>query len=559
MSKNLATTTVATAPSPATSGTSLTVATGTGSRLYDGMAVLHPAGAVPTAANAEVVSITVSGDVVTLTRAQESSTARTVVAGDILTQGITAAMWDTLVASNAGKAAASHAHSAADVTSGTLPLTRGGTGGTDAATARTSLGLGTAATMTPATIAADPALTATYAPFSAGAWGNYVLPIGDSITASNSGTAQAQGWFNHLHTRSLGRIRWAGMQAQGGFRVADAAATLVPNTIAQSPRPNGVIVMLGANDCANAGGVGFDLATWANTYETGVIQPLLNAGIKVALSLITPSDGSGGGVALIKANISAANAWIRARARYAGWPLIDAYSPLVDPADGSLRLAYRSGGTDRVHPNFAGYKAIAEWNVAALSNWFAPCDQGLSAWVEDPPGNLTKKGLFLVDTDANGFADGLGPSGGGTGWTGSLVAPSAADRLVGNWQQVVRGTTASNSGWIFDAAPAGSWSVGDVMEFSARIQTTGFTGSGSTYGVYAKNQNDTSTYGIVGWTEDISDGLVNVRFTIPSTHTGILYAYFANFGGTVPTQTTTFRVGQVTLRNLTRSTPILLT
>lgn len=164
MSKNLATTTVATAPSPATSGTSLTVATGTGSRLYDGMAVLHPAGAVPTAANAEIVSITVSGDVVTLTRAQESSTARTVVVGDILTQGITAAMWDTLVASNAGKAAASHVHSAADVTSGTLPLARGGTGGTDAAGARASLGLGPAATMTPATIAADPALTATYAP-----------------------------------------------------------------------------------------------------------------------------------------------------------------------------------------------------------------------------------------------------------------------------------------------------------------------------------------------------------------------------------------------------------
>lgn len=39
-----------------------------------------------------------------------------------------------------------HTHSAADITSGTLPLARGGTGATDAAGARTSLGLGTMAT-----------------------------------------------------------------------------------------------------------------------------------------------------------------------------------------------------------------------------------------------------------------------------------------------------------------------------------------------------------------------------------------------------------------------------
>lgn len=237
MSKNLATTTVATAPSPATSGTSLTVATGTGSRLYDGMAVLHPAGAVPTTANAEVVSITVSGDVVTLTRAQESSTARTVVVGDILTQGITAAMWDTLVASNAGKAAASHVHSAADVTSGTLPLARGGTGGADAAGARASLGLGSAATMTPATIAADPALAATYAPL-APDWitarayvvGELVVSSGTlyrCVTAHTSG-----GSINLANFAALGGASSAGIIGGGrsgdlyGYRASFGAAAL---------------------------------------------------------------------------------------------------------------------------------------------------------------------------------------------------------------------------------------------------------------------------------------------------------------------------------------------
>ena len=41
---------------------------------------------------------------------------------------------------HSGYAASSHNHSAANITSGTLPLSRGGTGGTTSASARTSLG-----------------------------------------------------------------------------------------------------------------------------------------------------------------------------------------------------------------------------------------------------------------------------------------------------------------------------------------------------------------------------------------------------------------------------------
>jgi hypothetical protein len=118
VSKNFARTNVATAPSPATSGATLTVTSGHGARLYVGTAVLHPADATPTPANAEVVAITdVTGDVVTITRAQESSTARTVVVGDVLTQGITAGDWAALVATSTA----------------TVPLVRGGTGATTAA------------------------------------------------------------------------------------------------------------------------------------------------------------------------------------------------------------------------------------------------------------------------------------------------------------------------------------------------------------------------------------------------------------------------------------------
>jgi hypothetical protein len=87
--KNLAISAVATAPSPATSGTSLTVTSGQGGRFSAGMnATICPAGTTPDPSNSEIVRITaVSTDTLTITRAQESSTARTVVIGDVIFAG----------------------------------------------------------------------------------------------------------------------------------------------------------------------------------------------------------------------------------------------------------------------------------------------------------------------------------------------------------------------------------------------------------------------------------------------------------------------------------------
>jgi len=91
--KNFARSTVATAPSPASSGTSLVVASGDGTKFpaVPFNAVIAPAGQEPTAANAEVVRVTaISTDTFTITRAQESSSARTVLVGDEIIAGITA-------------------------------------------------------------------------------------------------------------------------------------------------------------------------------------------------------------------------------------------------------------------------------------------------------------------------------------------------------------------------------------------------------------------------------------------------------------------------------------
>lgn len=91
--KNFAYSTVATAPSPPTTGTSLVVAAGEGSRYppvpFD--AVVWPANVIPLPSNAEVVRVTqIATDTLTIVRGAEGSSARSVVTGDQIGANITA-------------------------------------------------------------------------------------------------------------------------------------------------------------------------------------------------------------------------------------------------------------------------------------------------------------------------------------------------------------------------------------------------------------------------------------------------------------------------------------
>ncbi len=91
--KNFAYSTIATAPSPAASGTSLVVASGDGTKFpsVPFNATIWPSGSAPTAANAEIVRVTnISTDTFTITRTQESTSARTVIVGDQIAAAITA-------------------------------------------------------------------------------------------------------------------------------------------------------------------------------------------------------------------------------------------------------------------------------------------------------------------------------------------------------------------------------------------------------------------------------------------------------------------------------------
>lgn len=91
--KNFAYSVVAVAPSPATSGTSLTVSAGQGALFaLDRPATVYPTGLPPLESNAEIVMVTgIAGDVLTITRTQEGTAARTILVGDQIAQCFTAA------------------------------------------------------------------------------------------------------------------------------------------------------------------------------------------------------------------------------------------------------------------------------------------------------------------------------------------------------------------------------------------------------------------------------------------------------------------------------------
>ena len=91
--KNFAYSLVATAPSPATSGTSLVVTAGQGSYFpatpFD--ATIWPSGTQPTNTNAEIVRVTnVSTDTFTITRAQYGTTAQSITVGYQIAQTVDA-------------------------------------------------------------------------------------------------------------------------------------------------------------------------------------------------------------------------------------------------------------------------------------------------------------------------------------------------------------------------------------------------------------------------------------------------------------------------------------
>jgi hypothetical protein len=119
---NFAYGTVLTAPSPATSGTTMTLSSGAGALMpaVPFNLTIWPTGANPLASTAEIVRVTtLVGDAITvMVRAQEGTSARTIIVGDQVAQTITKKIIDDIETDIAAAAA---------VTIGTTTITSGTT------------------------------------------------------------------------------------------------------------------------------------------------------------------------------------------------------------------------------------------------------------------------------------------------------------------------------------------------------------------------------------------------------------------------------------------------
>jgi hypothetical protein len=166
------------------------------------------------------------------------------------------------------------------------------------------------------------------------------------------------------------------------------------------------------------------------------------------------------------------------------------------------------------------------------------------------------EGLHTVDTNADGVANGYTLDGGAS--TLTVVAPTTADNLVGNWQQIALPSLATNYARLMRIFSTG-WSVGDIVSFSARVQTDNIITTAAPFYVTAVQANasyvtpggvsdPTPRNGWVAWTVDV-DGMVYVEFPILTGTTGLSVQILIS--NPVSAGIPRLRVGEVTLRNLT--------
>jgi lysophospholipase L1-like esterase len=196
-----------------------------------------------------------------------------------------------------------------------------------------------------------------------------VVTVGDSITEGTGSTALAfRSWPDRLADRLVAaRANWsvvnAGISGNRLLRHGTGPSALArfDRDVLSVPGVMAVIVMEGINDIGRGSVVvnGEPVTTEALiAAQRQLIARAHARGVKVIGATLTPYKGANYYSAAGEVQRQAYNQWIRTSGEFDG--VIDFAKPLSDAAD-SLAFDLRFNDRDRLHPNDAGYEAMANF------------------------------------------------------------------------------------------------------------------------------------------------------------------------------------------------------
>jgi len=364
----------------------------------------------------------------------------------------------------------------------------------------------------------------------------FVSFVGDSLTApiSGSGTGLWPGLFCML---SGGRAVYTANYAVSSKQSSDVIADQLPSAIAD--RSEFVAVLIGTNDIKGASPAAALSEAQSIANLTTIYDTIVNAGKTPICCTLPPLSWTNQSSWRVGAD--RLSQWIADYARTNGYPLIDFYAALVDPATSNLASSYTSDG---LHPDTElGGLAMANRAVADVLAFFSPQSVRLATGDLDRR-NLIPYGTFSSDVDANGRGDEWGKS----SESGTIVySVEAITGGIGS-TQVIAFTGAAAATISPNTLITTGFSVGDRMFFGGRVWTTDATGSLKFAPILICTSGSLTVRPTPGGNLffNLTDGWFGIEFVVPSGTTSfdVRLTASATAGGTV-------KWGQITLRNLT--------
>lgn len=291
-------------------------------------------------------------------------------------------------------------------------------------------------------------------------------PTARAIVLGDSVDAQTGSYFAQLCVASNQALQYHRNAGIGGQRTDQFLARIQSDVIAWKPD----ICVIGGP--TNDHSQGIPEATTRATYQT-MVDTLRANGIFPVVRNCPPCDVAATltpwtTVAARRAVIQRHNNWISGWADGQGIPVLDVYTPWVDPATGG----YLSGYTlDGVHPTDPANLIAANAMIAAgLPSRFNGKSRLVGALGEDGNilfGGTANNGVFIGDTNSDGVANNWNLLN-GSGLTLSLVA--GANGVLGNWQRIQTDGTFAPT--VYQDAAVGTYTAGHTYEVLTRVKIT---------------------------------------------------------------------------------------